>query len=426
MADLNDLQAGQTVKIVGQDSTGLETNAVQAEDGAADSKPTSLVGLITKSWKMLFNGTTWDRARSASVGTNVPATGIQANVPYGQYNSTLPQITDGNFGLAQISRWGGIYETLHDPESNRFNRIGLFNEHKIGEWTKLLGGNPIGTSINTVIWTPAASGTGAAVTSGSGLFTLTSGTGSNASTTLTSTDIAPYISGTTNVFLAGIRIPDAGVTNNERRWGAWSATNGVYFKFAGSTLSVCRLQNGVETAVASTSFTGGNAFTLDTNFHTYEIWWTSSSAHFYVDRKLLHILTNQTGALADVLHFPVRYENKSVNGGTTSAQLLVRGSGIHRFGRGTGRPRSTFISTASTTILKTEPGTLHRIVVTRDGSLGNNTLTIYDSTTGSGTIMFQLTLGSATVSILEFDVDFNNGLTIVSSSGNYSFTVVWE
>jgi hypothetical protein len=50
---------------------------------------------------MMYNGATWDLARSTSVGNNVAATGIQANTAYGQYNTTLPTVTAANYTAIQ-------------------------------------------------------------------------------------------------------------------------------------------------------------------------------------------------------------------------------------------------------------------------------------------------------------------------------------
>lgn len=56
----------------------------------------------------VFNGTNWDRARDAGVGNNVPSTGLGAQVPYGQYNPSLPVITSGQYTALQTDTNGRL------------------------------------------------------------------------------------------------------------------------------------------------------------------------------------------------------------------------------------------------------------------------------------------------------------------------------
>ncbi len=72
----------------------------------------------------------------------------------------------------------------------------------------------------------------------------------------------------------------------------------------------------------------------------------------------------------------------------------------------------TYISTATTTVVKTGAGLLHTIVVC-GGTAG--TVIIYDNTAGSGTILasFDSTNALATYT---FDCSFATGLTIVTAA----------
>lgn len=73
------------------------------------------------------------------------------------------------------------------------------------------------------------------------------------------------------------------------------------------------------------------------------------------------------------------------------------------------------ITTDTTTVVKTGPGTLHTITVNLVGT-APATVTIYDNTAASGTKIGTVTI-SATDTFFVYDVDFNNGLTIVTSAG---------
>lgn len=351
--------------------------------------------------------------------TNVSGT---VSLPTGAATSALQ--TTGNTTLSTISSTlsGTLTTKITDTQSARDVEIGSFRELKTGEWTRLVGGNAVGTTINARLWSTPVIGSGS-VTSGSGLFLLSTGTTANSSAIHQSIDVCRYISGSTNVYLAGIRCPTIGVANNERRWGAWTSTDGIYFKLSGSTLSCCRLQGGVETEV--TVF-NGTAPVVDTNFHTYEIMYTAGSAQFYQDRVRIHTLVTSTSSLADTIYFPLRAENKNINGGTTNTTLQLRGIGIHRFGRPVGRPHYDFINTASTSTIKREAGTLHKVFINRSTVAGTSNVTIYDSVTGSGTIIAVITLANIENNTIEFDIDFNTGLTIVSDSSLVQLTIVWE
>ena len=76
------------------------------------------------------------------------------------------------------------------------------------------------------------------------------------------------------------------------------------------------------------------------------------------------------------------------------------------------RNNATYISTATTTVVKTGAGLLHTIVV-QGGTTG--TIIGYDNTAASGTILFSFdtTVALATYT---FDVSFAVGLTVVTSA----------
>ena len=82
------------------------------------------------------------------------------------------------------------------------------------------------------------------------------------------------------------------------------------------------------------------------------------------------------------------------------------------------RNNGTYISTATTTVVKTGAGLLHTIVV-QGGTTG--TIIGYDNTAASGTILFSFdtTVALATYT---FDVSFAVGLTVVTSA-NTKLTV---
>jgi len=82
--------------------------------------------------------------------------------------------------------------------------------------------------------------------------------------------------------------------------------------------------------------------------------------------------------------------------------------------------KHTYISTTTTTTVKSGTGRLHSIVI---GTTAAGSIIVYDNTAASGTII--ATLKSSVVEgTYLFDVKFTTGLTIVSAA-NSLFTVTW-
>lgn len=57
----------------------------------------------------IYNGSTWDRLRSATIGNAVAATGIAASAAYGEYLSTAPAPTTGQYSSLQTDYTGSLF-----------------------------------------------------------------------------------------------------------------------------------------------------------------------------------------------------------------------------------------------------------------------------------------------------------------------------
>ena len=68
----------------------------------ADGYSDLLESLFSTGFMYTFNGASWDRGRNAGIGNGVPATGIQANAPYGEFLTALPTLTTGQYGDLQL------------------------------------------------------------------------------------------------------------------------------------------------------------------------------------------------------------------------------------------------------------------------------------------------------------------------------------
>ena len=82
--------------------------------------------------------------------------------------------------------------------------------------------------------------------------------------------------------------------------------------------------------------------------------------------------------------------------------------------------KSTYISTTTTTTVKSGRGRLHTITV---GTTSAGAITVYDNTAGSGTIIAVLK-ASVAEQTFTFDCEFATGLTIVTA-GNSLITVTY-
>jgi hypothetical protein len=98
--------------------------------------------------------------------------------------------------------------------------------------------------------------------------------------------------------------------------------------------------------------------------------------------------------------------------GSASAGAGIGAMAVEESGRA-----FTHISTATTTTVKSGKGNLHQIVI--GTYIASATITIYDNTAASGTIISTLTLPSTITSLapvsIPFDIAFSTGLTIVTS-----------
>ena len=74
------------------------------------------------------------------------------------------------------------------------------------------------------------------------------------------------------------------------------------------------------------------------------------------------------------------------------------------------------ITTSTTTVVKTGKGVLRRVSVHHDGATGNS-ITIYDNTAGSGTVLWggSAALSATTPHTHEINARFETGLTVVTA-----------
>jgi hypothetical protein len=305
---------------------------------------------------------------------------------------------------------------LRDNQLNKRINGSPLGELRVEGMSRVVGESFVGSTIDTNVWTSTVANSGTN-TQANGLVTVRTNTTANGQAVLASAGTARYIAGTTNYFRGVIRLGDTGTTNNVRRWGAFDANNGFFFDLTNSTFSVVTRKTTVDTAVASGSFNGSSlSYSLDTNAHVYEIFYTDHKVYFFIDDVLIHTVTASSTTVADTLSLKLRFENTNVSSSTTDLQLAVRSAVICRIGKEVARPKyyNLAVSSATPVVLKYGPGTLDRVIINKKGASGN-TLTIYDNTsafTVVAAIDTETTIGS-----LNYGIDLYTGLTIVLNGG---------
>lgn len=98
-------------QLVNSGGSGLSTGA------PGDTVTNSPTGLFTIDYNLFFNGTTWTSARNTTAaGNNYAGTGLPASTAYGQYNTTLPTPSAGNYSALQTNANGVLY-TVPTPSA---------------------------------------------------------------------------------------------------------------------------------------------------------------------------------------------------------------------------------------------------------------------------------------------------------------------
>lgn len=325
--------------------------------------------------------------------------------------------------------------SIYDYTTNRYIEVETTRNLRVADTKRILGSN-LG-SIDTMYYSATSSAAGTA-TASAGVLTLSTGSSANGMARLTTISKARSLSGKTNLFRANARFGDTGATGNTREFGIYSDANGQFvFRLSGPTFSIVTKKLGVETVVNNGSFNGngnssGVSWSLNTNFHAFEILYISSSIRFIIDNEPIHTVISVTTSIVSSLVGQLYAQTSNTGGATTNNILEMTSWSVSVLGGSINNPQFYNCNgVGETRTLKGGGGTLQSISIGRLGGLGA-TLTIYDSTTGSGTIIciFDLTsAGALGTNMFGIEgVNFYNGLTYVTSGSvsPASVTFFWE
>jgi hypothetical protein len=208
--------------------------------------------------------------------------------------------------------------------------------------------------------------------------------------------------------------------------------NGAWFKLTGSTLSLETCMGGTATPITSFNGTLGSSYTLDTNNHTYEIYWTNFKIYFTIDGLLLHTYTTTNTVWTSTLHLHIYIDNVN-SGNTTDTYFEVRNAIIHRMGPNaldTNPSWKNIRGQTTGTVLKYGPGILRRVIFNTPSATTSG-ISMYDSIYGAYNVIALIvnTFGNQGMPpySLDYDLSFYNGLYVVTPNiSGQDLTIVYD
>lgn len=328
-----------------------------------------------------------------------------------------------------LTQYGSLRVSAPVDEHGFRQMVSPYNESVTTHRTRLAGAVFDG-ALDANYWATSVS-TGTVAVSGIEAV-VTSGTANGHFARLYSVTRARFSSGSALKARTNLRIADTGTANVKRRWGiAWGATmptitDGAYFELNGTTFSVVTMKGGSENRISNGSFNGHGGTTVTPTFtvnNVYEILYTTGSVWFFVNDILLHKVTASAASWVNTVSFHI-WADASNSGNSSAVAMYFRSTSIYRLGDLHTQPKSYNVTgNAATHTLKLGGGILHRIIF---NNTAGTSFIIYDSTTGGGTKIGDVTTSTAALGSWTYDVPFNNGLVIVTTGNGLDLTVVFE
>lgn len=346
-----------------------------------------------------------------------------------------------------ISDVDGAETLLTDIKSNQTNRtqetkmfdswgdeIGstMIDELMVSEKNRIAGGVFNGTTPDTNFYTTVLNANGTATISNSVLDTKVT-TDSGSSVLVYTNSLGRYIGGNMNHLRGIFRVGDTGKANNTRQIGVTydsTLADSFYFQLSGTTFSIVANTTGLDQIkIDNGSFNGDNlSYTLDTNFHTWEILFTNKRTQFYIDKVLIHTLTETTFPICGTRHLRPFIRNANTGVGS-EAHLYCQAITLLTWGNNKTQPKIHYHEGTTTgVLLKYGIGSLHEIVIS--GVVNNATVELYDGINATGTKIWSS--GAMTNQTVPFQIVFNNGiifqngLYIVKSAANCNTQTIYE
>ena len=201
--------------------------------------------------------------------------------------------------------------------------------------------------------------------------------------------------------------------------------DGAYFELDGTTFSIVTCKGGSETRVSSGSFNGQYGYTYAPGITNtvYEIAYSNGSVTFIIAQIPLHKVTASTATWTNTMHLNI-FSSVRNSGNSSAVATYSRAMNITRIGELTTAPKSAHISgNAATYVLKYGPGTLHKIIF---NNTSGTSITFYDDIVANANTMGVITTAAGALGSWPKDMDFYNGLTIVTAGNSLDAIITYE
>ena len=296
----------------------------------------------------------------------------------------------------------------NDIEWTMMNQLKIAESHRLCGWIFNVVAN--GDAPDANFWTTTNSAWGTATVTNRECKLVTTTT-SWSSTEVGTKGMARYMAACQNYYRSIILISTWVTGNTRRRWAGNTVTNPTdwyFFQYVGTTFSLVARKWWVDTLINSWSFNwkgdiSWGTYTPDTNYHTYEIYFTNKRVMFVIDGVPIHLLTATTAPLTNTLHFKDYLSNINT-GSVATSTLSCLVMSINRFWTTTSQPKS-FLQQGTTawTVLKIWPWAVHSLNVSWANN--NSVITLYDNTAASWTVLY--TTGAMSSNLTPFTIQLD-------------------
>lgn len=361
---------------------------------------------------------------------------------------------DGSFKNVLVSRSGNLDVTIGDANDAYSTRVSPAQSLKVANQTNLIGAAFDSSALNDTQWQEDRVASGI-ISNADGEIIFDSGTTVDGLGTggvgLVTNDIARFIPANFNVSHTALQIPALTTLptlgTNTVYWGPFEydpATllpiNGCCFKMiksAGGSVEwfAETYKSGAATnSVLSSSWNNAEGLSYfskniadNLNTNVYEIEYNAGSVIWRINNRTVNSVATLSTPFSNGVNLPVAIINRNSSNCVDQFFVNSRANAIYTLGKGESVARAFFTNATGTSLIKTGPGKLERVILTREAGGGAAAqIDLYDATSATNQIAKVITVADETTEV-EFDLNFNDGLFVdVTGGGTISATVTYD